>query len=163
MKTASLAVKIFIAYLFIVFATSASSEELSPTRSAIEATASKMQEFSSTHNWPAWVGLFSEDATFTNPIVSEPVVGRDAILKMAVEWPQIENVEQWRVIEGSRMAIGYRERKILEGGRTTRWYRGVQTVVFNSSGQIQEFETVFNVWEVMKAYLMFWTYEKPEK
>ena len=162
MKTTSLAARYFSACLLIVFATSANSEELSPARSAIESTASKMREFSSKNDWPAWVGLFAEDSTFTNPIVSEPVVGRDAILKMAKEWPKIENVEQWRVIEGSRMVIGYRERGILEGGRTTSWYRGVQTVVFNSGGQIQEFETVFNVWDVIKAKLMFWTYENPE-
>ena len=102
-----------------MFATSANSEELSPSRSAIESTASKMQELSSKNDWPSWVGLFAEDSAFTNPIVSEPIIGRDAILKMAMEWPQIENVEQWRVIEGSRMVIGYRERGILEGGRTT--------------------------------------------
>ena len=162
MKTASLAAGYFTACLFIAFATSATAEELIPTRSAIEATANKMREFSSTHNWPAWVELFAKDATFTNPIVSEPVVGREAILNMAQEWPQIENVEEWRVIDGSRMAMGYRERKIFEDGRTTRWYRGVQTVVFNTSSQVQEFETVMNVWDVVKAYLMFWTYENPE-
>ena len=159
MQITSLAGLYFSAYLLMAIAAPAHSEELIPSRQSIESTAGKMQEYSSMNNWPDWVGLFAEDATFINPFVSEPVKGRDEILKMAMGWPEIENVEQWRVIEGSRMVIGYRERGILEEGRTTSWYRGVQTVVFNSAGQVQEFETVFNAWDVIKAKLMFWTYE----
>jgi len=161
MKAAASAIKMVTIFLLILFSASPGAEELSPTRSIIDGTVKKFLKFSSEHDRRAWAGLFAENATFFNPTLSEPVVGREAIIEMAVAWKAVENEWEWKIIEGSRMAVGFRERRVLDDGRVSRWYRGIYTVTFNATGEIQGFENSFNVWDVMKAHLFFWEYEKP--
>ena len=62
-----------------------------PSRETIEATVAKMDEFSAAGDMLSWAGFFSEDATFTNSALPEPVVGRDAIVAMTDHWPRFEN------------------------------------------------------------------------
>ncbi|MGI9293525.1 MAG: nuclear transport factor 2 family protein [Pseudomonadales bacterium] len=140
------------AVCLVLFSMLVRSEPSGATRLEIDATVNKMQTFSAEGNMQAWATLFAEDAIFVNSALSEPVVGREAIVKMAGNWPAVENIREWKIIEGSRMAIGWRERPVFENGRTGGWYRGISTFVFNSSGQIKKYEGVFNVLTVQAAY-----------
>lgn len=85
----------------------------------IEATVAKMDEFSAAGDMRSWAGFFSGDATFTNSALPEPVIGRDAIIEMAGSWPRFKNELEWRIIEVSRMVIGWRERQLYEDGGTS--------------------------------------------
>jgi len=70
---------------------------------------------------------------------------------MTDHWPRFENETEWRVIEGSRMAIGWREHQLLEDGGTSGWYRGMSTFVFDADGNVQEYEGVFDLVSVQVA------------
>ena len=83
--------------------------------------------------------------------MQEPVVGRDAIVKLAGTWPPAESVVEWRIIEGARMAMGWRERRRLENGKMSGWYRGFSTFVFNGKGQVQAYEGMFNPMSIKAA------------
>lgn len=121
------------------------------SRDTIEGTFAKMDEFSAAGDMQSWAGFFSQDATFINSALPEPVVGRDAIVAMTEHWPRIENELEWRVIEGSRMVIGWRERQLLDNGVTSGWYRGMSTFVFDSAGNVKEYEGVFDLVSLQAA------------
>jgi hypothetical protein len=121
------------------------------SREVIEATVAKMDQFSAAGDMRSWAGFFSDDATFTNSALPEPIVGRDAIIEMAGNWPGIENELEWRVIDGSRMVIGWRERQLLEDGVTSGWYRGMSTFVFDADAKVNEYEGVFDLVSVQAA------------
>ena len=122
-----------------------------PSRETIEATIAKMGEFSAAGDMRSWAGFFSENATFTNSALPEPVIGRDAIIAMTDHWPRIENEIEWRVIEDFRMVIGWREHQLLEDGGTTGWYRGISTFVFDTEGKVKEYEGVFDLMALQAA------------
>jgi hypothetical protein len=122
-----------------------------PSRETIEATIAKMDEFSAAGDMRSWAGFFSENATFTNSALPEPVIGRDAIIAMTDHWPRIENEIEWRVIEDFRMVIGWREHQLLEDGGTTGWYRGISTFVFDTEGKVKEYEGVFDLMALQAA------------
>ncbi len=126
-------------------------ESESPQRAVIEATMAKMGKFAAENDYPAWAGFFAEDATFMNAALPEPVVGRAAIVELAGTWPPAESIIEWRVIDGARMAVGWRERRQLPDRKTSGWYRGMSTFVFNSSGEVQEYEEMFNLPAIMAA------------
>ena len=117
----------------------------------IKDTIRKMDEFSAAGDMRSWAGLFSEDATFTNSALPEPVVGRDAIIAMTDHWPRIENEIEWRIIEGSRMVMGWREHQLFPDGGTSGWYRGMSTFVFDADGNVKEYEGVFDLLSVQAA------------
>ena len=100
----------------------------------------------------SWVDMVAEDASFVNSAMAEPVVGRDAISKLASQWPEVENIREWRVIEGNRMAIGWRERARKKDGQMGDWYRGMSTFVFDSNGLIKTYEGMFNMQAIKAAY-----------
>jgi hypothetical protein len=122
-----------------------------PSREAIEATVAKMDEFFAEGDMRSWAGFFSEGATFTNSALPEPVVGRDAIIAMTGHWPRFENEIEWRVIDGSRMVIGWREHQLYEDGGTSDWYRGMATFVFNENGEVEAYEGVFDLLSLQSA------------
>jgi hypothetical protein len=122
-----------------------------PSRETIEATIAKMDEFSAAGDMRSWAGFFSENATFTNSALPEPVIGRDAIIAMTDHWPRIENEIEWRVVEDFRMVIGWREHQLLEDGGTTGWYRGISTFVFDTEGKVKEYEGVFDLMALQAA------------
>jgi hypothetical protein len=122
-----------------------------PSRETIEATIAKMDEFSAAGDMRSWAGFFSENATFTNSALPEPVIGRDAIIAMTDHWPRIENEIEWRVIEDFRMVIGWWEHQLLEDGGTTGWYRGISTFVFDTEGKVKEYEGVFDLMALQAA------------
>ena len=49
---------------------------------------------------------------------------------MAKAWPRVVNREEWRAIDGARLAIGWNERKF--DGPEDALYRGISTFVFES-------------------------------
>ena len=49
------------------------------------------------------------------------------------------------------MAIGWRERRQLESGKMSGWYRGLSTFVFNGNGEVQEYEGMFNLLSIKAA------------
>lgn len=122
-----------------------------PSRETIDATFAKMRELSTASDMRSWAGFFSEDATFTNSALPAPVVGRAAIIAMTEHWPRVETEIEWRIIEGSRMVIGWREHQLLEDGGTSGWYRGMSTFVFDADGNVQEYEGVFDLVAVQAA------------
>lgn len=122
-----------------------------PGREAIDATVTKMDEYSAAGDMRSWAACFSEDATFTNSAMPEPVVGRDAIIAMTEHWPRFENQLEWRVIEGSRMVIGWREHQLYDEGETSDWYRGMSTFVFNDQGEVETYEGVFDLLSLQSA------------
>ena len=110
-----------------------------------------MDEFSAAGDMQSWAGFFSEDAAFNNSALPAPVVGRDAIVAMTRSWPRFENVREWRIIEGSRMVIGWREHQIYDDGNTSGWYRGMSTFVFNGNGEVEAYEGVFDLLSLQSA------------
>lgn len=122
-----------------------------PSRQVIEATVAKMDGFSAAGDMRSWAGFFSGDAKFTNSALPEPVMGRDAIVEMAGNWPRFRNELEWRIIEGSRMVIGWREHQLYEDGGTSGWYRGMSTFVFDPYGNVKEYEGVFDLLSLQAA------------
>jgi nuclear transport factor 2 (NTF2) superfamily protein len=84
--------------------------------------------------------------------MNKPVVGRDAISKLASQWPEVENIREWRIIEGNRMAVGWRERARQKNGQMGGWYRGISTFVFDANGLIENYEGMFNLEAIRAAY-----------
>lgn len=121
------------------------------SREKIDATVATMEEFSAAGDMRSWAGFFSEGATFSNSALPEPVVGRDAIVEMAENWPNFENVIEWCVIESPRMVIGWREYQIYDDGNTSGWYRGMSTFVFNDNGEVEAYEGVFDLVSLQAA------------
>lgn len=140
-----------VAYLSVLFVAAASAESEAPSREAIDATVAEMTRFSSANDYSSWAGLFAEDATFINAVMAEPKVGREAIVEYAGTWPPAETVVEWRVIEGNRMAMGWRERRALGEGKYSGWYRGFSTFTFNASGEVQAYEGMFNPMAIQAA------------
>ena len=128
---------------------SGESEVLS--REIIDATTTKMLSFALVGDWQSWARFLAEDATFDNSQLKEPVVGRDAISEFAKTFPQIENVIEWKVIEGKRIAFAWRERQKMKNGMWSGWYRGFSTFAFNGKGEVQEYEGMFNLLSIASA------------
>ena len=143
----------FLTFLFalMVLTTQVNAESDLPSRDVIDSTFAKMYRFGSVGDYESWVEFLAEDATFVNSALSEPIVGRAAILEAARMWPRIENVIEWKVTEGGRMAIAWRERQILESGKMSGWYRGFSSFVFNGNGEVQEYEGMFNLLSIKAA------------
>jgi hypothetical protein len=70
---------------------------------------------------------------------------------MAGSWPRFENELEWRVTEGSRMVIGWREHQLYEDDGVSGWYRGMSTFVFDGDGQVNEYEGVFDLVALQSA------------
>ncbi len=135
----------------LMVSTFASAESEVPSNETIYATLANMGKFSAANDFRSWAGFFADDATFINSALEGPVVGRDAIVEFAGTWPPAETVIEWRVTENGRMAIGWRERRQLESGKMSGWYRGFSTFVFNGEGEVQEYEGMFNLLSIKAA------------
>lgn len=138
-------------FTVMVLATYANADPEVPSREVIDETFTKMWSFAVAGDYDSWARFLAEDATFTNSSLPEPVVGRDAILELSRTWPQTDNIIEWKVIEGGRIAFAWHERLKLENGRWSDWYRGFSTYVFTSSGQVQSYEGMFNLPSIQAA------------
>lgn len=130
--------------VLVLFTTIVRAESEVPSRATIDATLAKMGKFAEVNDYQSWAGFFAEDATFINSMMQEPAVGRDAIVELAGTWPAAQTDVQWRVIEGARMVMGWRERRPLENGKMSGWYTGFSSFVFNEKGEVQEYVGMFN-------------------
>ena len=142
---------IIVLITFLMVSTFASAESAAPSKGAIYATLAKMGKFAAANDYRSWAGFFADDATFINSALEEPVVGRDAIVEFAGTWPPAESVIEWRVTENGRIAIGWRERRQVESGKMSGWYRGFSTFVFNGDGEVQAYEGMFNLLSIKAA------------
>jgi hypothetical protein len=142
-----------LAFLIAMMAltTHVNAESKFPSRDVIDSTFTEMHRFGGVGDYDSWIEFLAEDATFFNSALQEPIVGRAAILEASKMWPRIENVIEWKVIEGERMAIAWRERQILENGRKSGWYRGFSSFVFNRDGEVQKYEGMFNLLTIKAA------------
>ncbi len=140
-------------FLFALMAitTHVNAESEFPSRDVIDSTFTEMHRFGGVGDYESWIEFLAEDATFVNSALPEPIVGRAAILEAAKMWPRIENVIEWKVIEGERVAIAWRERQIRENGEKSGWYRGFSSFVFNGNGEVQEYEGMFNLLSIKAA------------
>jgi SnoaL-like domain len=140
------------AFVLLFSSILALAEEAGPSRELIDETVSKMVALSQKGDMQGWASFFADDAIFNNSALAEAVVGREAIARMADGWSPVENQIEWRVIEGSRMVIGWRERAVLGDGKTSGWYSGVSTFVFDANGKVKHYEGVFNMPDIEEAY-----------
>jgi hypothetical protein len=122
-----------------------------PSREVIDSNFTKMYPFAAIGDYESWAAFLAEDASFANSALPEPIVGRAAFLEAARMWPQIENVIEWKVIDGERMVIAWRERQQLENGSMSGWYRGFSSLLFNCNGEVQEYEGMFNLLSIKAA------------
>ena len=142
---------LFVLITWFLFASFASAESAAPSRESIEAKMAEMGKYAQSNDYSTWASFFAEDATFLNAALTDPVVGRSAIVELAGTWPAAETVVEWRTIDGARVAIGWRERRQLENGKTSGWYRGISTFLFNTEVEVQEYEGMFNLASIMSA------------
>jgi len=49
----------------------------------VDATVAEMDTSFENHDFKSWAGVFAEDGTFTNSMMPEPIVDRDAIIEFA--------------------------------------------------------------------------------
>ena len=141
-----------VALAVMLSSTYSLAENTATYRQKIDATVEKLEKYWSVDDMQSWVGLFAADAKFLNSALAKPVIGQDAIRQMASQWPKVENIREWRVIEGDRMAVGWRERALRKDGEMGAWYRGMSTFVFDADGFIKSYEGVFNLEAIKAAY-----------
>lgn len=142
---------LFVLITCFLFTNFTSAESTAPSRASIEAKMAEMGKYAQANDYPTWASFFAEDATFFNAALTDPVVGRSAIVELAGTWPVAETEIEWRAIDGARVAIGWRERRQLEDGKTSGWYRGISTFLFNAEGEVQAYEGMFNLPSIMSA------------
>ena len=85
-----------------------------------------------------------------NSALPAPIEGREPIRVMSKAWPRVVNREEWRAIDGARLAIGWNERKY--DGPEDALYRGMSTFVFDTEGRILDYEGIFDPAKVAAAY-----------
>jgi len=120
------------------------------TREKIEEIVDSLWERVDPGNWEEWAAFFSEDCTFMTSAFSEPIVGRAELLRAIEFFPKVVNKREWVVIDGRRLVVGWRERKV-GSPETSPWFKGVSSFLFNESGYIQEYEGTFNVQQSVVA------------
>jgi hypothetical protein len=120
------------------------------SRSAIEATIAASRAATDAGDWDAFVDCFAEDGCFMNSALAAPIEGREAIRAMAKAWPRVVNREEWRAIDGARLAIGWNEHRY--DGPEDALYRGMSTFVFDTEGRILDYEGIFDPAKVAAAY-----------
>ena len=110
-------------------------------RGRVEAVYNEIRELVARRDWDAWADLLSEDATFVNSMLDEPIRGKGAIRDFMSTLPTtIVNHTEWVAIDGNRLAMGWNERQ--HPGAPV--YRGFSTIVFDGDGRIESYEGMFD-------------------
>jgi nuclear transport factor 2 (NTF2) superfamily protein len=120
------------------------------TREDIEGILGMLQEHMASGDMAAWTALFSGDCEFRNSAMTEPVIGRTALLALAESWPRVDNQQEWHAIDGNRLVVGWNERQ-ESTKESARRYRGFSTFVFDESGLISNYEGMFDTAAVFAA------------
>jgi uncharacterized protein (TIGR02246 family) len=120
-------------------------------RAKIEASFAESRRIVESGDWSGFAELFAENGTFVNPVLAEPLRGREAIRKMAESWPKVVNVSEWVVIDGDRLVVGWNERQqSVPADRAP--YRGISTFVFDDDGLVTSYEGMFDT-AAVKAHV----------
>ena len=119
-------------------------------RELIEQTIAITRAATDRGDWNTFVDCFADDGRFMNSALSAPVAGKEAIRTLANSWPRVVNLEEWRVIDGGRFAIGWNERHYDSPADDI--YRGMSTFTFDAEGRIVDYEGVFDLSKVVAAY-----------
>ena len=90
-----------------------------------------------------WIAHFAEGCVFNNSALPQPLQGRAAILDYANSWPPVIDITLWTLIEGDRVAIGWKER---HKGATdeTPWCHGVLTLLLDGEGRVCDYMNTFD-------------------
>jgi len=128
------------------------SENSGVSRDQIESAMNRLSQYYAQGNYTELVNLFSEDASFNNSALPQELVGRMAILAMFQQSPAPKNLLDWQLIDGNRLAIGWREIAKMKNCTNGGTYSGMSTMIFNRDGEIKHYEAVLNVLEVKAAY-----------
>jgi hypothetical protein len=118
-------------------------------RSIVEATLATSRTATDAGDWDAFVDCFAENGRFMNSVLPAPIEGREAIRTFAKTWPRVVNREEWRTIDGARLAIGWNERHY--DAPEDALYRGISTFVFDADGLILDYEGMFDAAKVTAA------------
>ena len=117
-------------------------------RARIEEAHRNIQRATEQADWSAWADLFSEDTTFVNSMLEEPLRGREALRSFAAHWPStLINAPEWTTIDGNQLAVGWNERQHPDAAA----YRGISTFVFDDDGLVESYEGMFNTAKVVAA------------
>ena len=109
-------------------------------RGEVQAAFDAWRRAGEANDWEAFVDCFTEDGTFVNSALPEPVRGREAMRQMTREWPNnIRTTLEWFAIDSNRVAFGWNER---QGDSDT--YRGMSTLVYGSNGRYSQYEGIFD-------------------
>lgn len=98
----------------------------------------------------SWLELFAESFRFKTSFTPEPIHERDQLRDLVASWPKVQNREEWSVVEGNRLVLGWNER-LPSMKESTPSYRGISTLVFDETGLIVEYEGVFDTTAVAAA------------
>jgi hypothetical protein len=112
-------------------------------RAKIESRFTEIQKLVASSDWRGWADLFAEDGTFINSSLSEPIRGREALHRFVLQFPKVVDREEWRAIDGNRVAVGWNQRP--EGARAdVPLMRGFSTYVFDDDGLVASYEGMFD-------------------
>jgi ketosteroid isomerase-like protein len=112
-------------------------------RAKIEAAYAELLRIGEVGDANAFTNLFAEDCSFVNPMLPEPIRGRETLRKLTAQWPKFVNQPEWVVIEGNRLVVGWNERQVVQGVESSS-YRGISTWVFNDDGLVESYEGFFD-------------------
>ena len=108
-------------------------------RAHIEAVFETVQRMINSGDRTGVEQLFTEDGTYHNAALPEPIQGRVAIRTLSARWPQVDHRPEWVVIDGNRLVFGWTER---QGDAPP--YRGIGNYRFNEDGLITCYEGMFD-------------------
>jgi len=112
-------------------------------RAKIESAFNEIQRRVASNDWSGWADLFAEDGSFINSSLSEPIRTREALHRFVVQFPKVVDREEWRAIDGNRVAVGWNQR--LEGAQADApLMRGFSTYVFDDDGLVASYEGMFD-------------------
>lgn len=120
------------------------------SREEIGAIAEAFHDRLSRGDTDSWLELLSEDCRFVTGFMPEPIVGRSAPRTLIASWRKVLNQEEWRVVEGNRVVVGWNER-VPSMKESTPSYRGISTIVLNDAELVVEYDGVFDTAAVIAA------------
>ncbi len=112
-------------------------------RATIEAAYAKLRRVSENGDAKGFVDLFAENCTFINPMLDEPVRGRQALRSLTAAWPEFVTHHEWVAIDGNRLVAGWNERQGDQRADSPA-YRGISTWVYDDDGLVASYEGFFD-------------------
>ena len=89
-------------------------------RADVEQAYSSLRTATDAKDWTAFVDCFTEDCTFVNSVLEQPIRGRDALREYVTAWVAITNTAEWYTIDGDRVVVGWVERPMMGRGWVER-------------------------------------------